>query len=213
MKKLKLLIIPAAVITIAGIFYVSKPYFANRNQATTLNKIKQEMALSTENANVRYQKVQQLYNSFSSNIKIADAVSKLDGLTLESITAQQYTASGELDNIITVNNCTDVSYFTDTVDCMVFSLHIDDLGKALDSLCNLDVPFTKLQIDHNNANVLLRISAVNFTNSDDSTDMSGERVEQSENTEIVPEVSSENMKDSLDNPLVDEGISYLDGGN
>lgn len=169
----------------------------------------------------------------NSNQEVAEQISSLDGASLISITAQrQESGSTNLIDITTIDNITDVSFFTNTVDKMLFTLEINDYEKMFVSLSRVNVNFDYIDVSKDTSLLVLRVNTIDGsptsndavtvpteTSSSEAkvTDFENESKVKNEDTsspnlEDVQEVDSEVLDDSdLKEPNPSDFVDFDDG--
>ena len=105
----------------------------------------------------------------TSNYDIASAISLLGSAKITKIAAQKTIDSGEYYDIVTVDNVDDVSYFTSSVECMLFTLKSTDVNATLSALNNAGLLFDYIDVNYKTKIIQIRIPAIT-PDSDTATD-------------------------------------------
>lgn len=112
-------------------------------------ELKKQRATAKKNVDNLYKQVNQMRDGkpdLSDKVEVAQAIETLDGVTLNSITAEKVNSLGESVIIATVTNFADVSNFTDIVTCMKFDISTNNIEKTLTDIEELKLVTRSLQV-------------------------------------------------------------------
>ena len=127
-------------------YFVLNSY--KESKASVLS-LKKESSSAKKNVDNLYAQVKQIRDGkvdLSDKVAIAQSIEMLEGVTLNSITAERVNSLGESVVIASVTNFTDVSNFTDAVSCMKFDLTSTNLMETVKEIEDLKLVIRSLQV-------------------------------------------------------------------